>query len=325
MLVLVSLSIMGFCVASSQVGIPSHTSCNLNRLSGNAAWLSVNWVSHPPDKAAIIQLANNATERRLSYLFPFTTYARPDGTFSPTFGFLKDFVSIFRQENRTARILPWIGVPTINRRRFGPPGYIDLMNEAERRSIAQLAASLISDASSDGVHLDVEHVNDGDLGFLLLLQDVRQAIGSDVVLSVAANNWLPVGLNDFPVIDGYKWTGAYYQEVASHVDQIVVMSYDSIMPSAFLYRLWLAEQVKGISRSLARSNVELLMGLTVSREKTLTHRPAAENMLSGLRGICAARNEIFPEAHSVDGIAIYAEWEADEDDWHLWQEWVSHQ
>ena len=65
--------------------------------------------------------------------------------------------------------------------------------------------------------------------------------------------------------------------VADRVDHIAVMSYDSFAFHPALYRLWMREQVRGITKSLAEADAELLMGLSVSRERTSTHRPRAEN------------------------------------------------
>ena len=72
---------------------------------------------------------------------------------------------------------------------------------------------------------------------------------------------------------------------------------------------------------LIGSEVELLMGLSVSRERTLTHWPDAENMRSGLVGICAGLESRHTGRHPVSGVAIYAAWEATTGDWQTWDEW----
>jgi hypothetical protein len=78
------------------------------------------------------------------------------------------------------------------------------------------------------------------------------------------------------------------------------------------------EQVEGISESVEDTDVELLIGISVSGEKTATHHPGAENLASGLTGICAALKD---GRHSIDGVAIYAAWEANAADWVLWDRW----
>ena len=196
-----------------------------------------------------------------------------------------------------------------------------LADPEQRRQIAAFAAWLTDVAGFDGIHLNVEHVDDGDSNYLLLLDEVKEALGRDHILSVASNDWVPDVVNRLPLIGGYKWGGTYLRAVAGRVDQIATMTYDSLMPMPALYRLWLREQVVGISRSLAGSDAELLIGISVSRERTQTHRPEAENMRSGLVGVRAGIDRQPTTAHKVDGVAIYAAWEADEADWELWQDW----
>jgi hypothetical protein len=50
------------------------------RLAQNAAWISVDWTSEPVDANAVTQLAEQAAQLHLRYLFPFTTYVKADGT-----------------------------------------------------------------------------------------------------------------------------------------------------------------------------------------------------------------------------------------------------
>ena len=68
--------------------------------------------------------------------------------------------------------------------------------------------------------------------------------------------------------------------------------------------------------------MELLVGVSVSREKTSTHRPAAENLRNGLAGICAGLSESPPAGPVVDGVARYAAWEAGAVDWETWEGWL---
>lgn len=118
------------------------------------------------------------------------------------------------------------------------------MQQCERRSWRSRSRWL---AGFDGVYLDVERVYSGNEDYLLLLEEVKAAIG-DRILSVAGSYVLPATVNEMPGLQGFKWDGAYYQAVAERMDQIVVMGYDSGMPISALYRLWLREQVRSIER-----------------------------------------------------------------------------
>jgi len=256
----------------------------------------------------------------LRYLFPYTTYVKSDGTFSLSYDHAAEFISQFRQHNQETRLLAWVGVPLENERKLGIQGWVDLSDEKERQAIVALVRTLVDEAGFDGVHLNVETVRDGDASYLLLLEEVREAIGWERILSVAGSYWLPKGMNELPFVEGFKWSGEYYRAVAERVDQIATMTYDSLTPHPALYRPWLREQVRGIGRSVADSEVDLLIGISVSRERTMTHKPSAENMRSGLAGISAGLKGTECE---VDGVAVYAAWEAESTDWQVWEAWLT--
>ncbi len=78
------------------------------------------------------------------------------------------------------------------------------------------------------------------------------------------------------------------------------------------------EQVRGIGRSLTQSQAELLIGISVPRQDTLSHHPNAENLKSGLAGLCAALSD---DSTAVQGVAIYADWEFSSDDRQTWDGW----
>lgn len=291
-----------------------HQDCTLEQ---NAAWISVNWTSNPVDKVAVKDLAEQASKQKIRYLYPYTTYLKADGTFNPTYSQASDFVAQFRDYNEQTYLLAWVGIPLQNDTQIGIQGWVDLSQENERQKIVDFVVHLMQSVNFDGVHLNVETVPDNDPNYLLLLDEVRSALGPEYILSIASTYWLPQAINRLPGVDGYRWSSTYYQAIAKRVDQIATMTYDSLMPHPALYRLWLREQVQGISASLADSDVELLIGVSVSEEVTATHNPNAENLLNGVAGLCAgvAQNTEQPV---VDGIAIYAAWEATQDDWEVW-------
>ncbi len=286
----------------------------------NAAWIGVEWVSEPVDETRVADLAERAAEMHLWTLYPYVTYVRPDGTFNPTYDHADAFVAAFRRHNEETKLLAWIGVPLQNDRILGIDGWVDLADPEARCRIADFAKVMVADAGFDGVHLNVETVQDGNPAYPHLLAEVRDALGPEPVLSVAASSWIPRAVSRLPVVDGYRWSGPTYRAVAARVDQMATMTYDSAMVHPALYRLWMRQQVRGITRALADADVELLIGLSVSRERSLTHRPYAENLRGGLAGVCAG---VARAARPVDGVAIYAAWEADAADWQRWSDWLA--
>lgn len=288
------------------------------RFRQNGAWISVDWVSTPVKDSAVRALAENASKRKIQYLFAYTTYVKPDGTFNPTFDHAPDFVSQFRRFNQEGLVFAWIGIPLRNDHSIGVKGWVDLADPATRQKIVTFVGELMARADFDGVHLNVETVRNNDPAFLHLLDDVRTAIGSKRKISVAASHWMPSALNVLPVLRDFRWTDVYYRQVAKRVDQIVTMTYDSYSPLPAIYRLWVREQVRGISASLSDSPVELLVGISVSKEETLSHHPQVENLQNGLVGVCAD----LLNRSVIDGMAIYADWDFSQSDDKIWNEQI---
>jgi hypothetical protein len=287
------------------------------RFTQNAAWISVDWTSKPIDPIAIRQLAENAKARSLKYLFPYISYLRSDGSFSPSYQHADDFVNMFRKFNKDVQLLAWIGLPLSNDRSIGVQGWIDLSEPDTREQIVQFIADQVGQSGFDGVHINAETVQNSDPYFLNLLDEVRLALGRDKLISISGSHWVPEYINVLPVIRNFRWTSSYYQEVSQRAEQIVTMTYDSYTFHPMLYRLWMREQVKGISSSLNNSDAELLIGISVSQEKTRSHQPAVENLANGLAGLCAGLTD--PKA--VQGIAVYADWEFSQLEWQVWEVW----
>lgn len=265
------------------------------------------------DETSVKQLAQSASTRKLRYLFPFTTYVKSDRSFSPSYSHATEFVSQFRRFNQETLLLAWIGIPL---------KWVDLADKSTRQEIITFVLQLLQEAQFDGIHLDVEAILNNNASYLIFLEEMRSALGPRYIISIAGSQWLPSYLDKLPQInDGQlMWDNEYYQAVADQVDQIAVMAYDSFQSYPAVYRLWLREQARGLNSSLLESGVELLIGISVSREYTPSHDPLSENMQNGLAGVCAGLPAL--KQNKIQGIAIYASWEADQADWRFWDEWI---
>ena len=285
------------------------------KLKTNAAWVSVDWTSRPIDVVRIGQLASDVRNRDIKYLFPYVSYLKRDGTFSKSYDHAGEFVAAYKQVSPQTKLLAWIGLPITNTAHSEMAGWVDLSDAATRRKITTFVADLVHQANFDGVHLNAEPIPGGDTDFLKLLEEIRQMIGAGKMISVAGHHWAPDALTQFPKAD---WTSSYYRTVAEHVDQVVVMAYDSQLTSPALYRLWMREQVKHIAESVAATDAGLLIGISVSQEQTESHHPSAETLVDGLAGLCAG---VPSELGLVKGVAVYADWEFSNADWQVWREW----
>ena len=291
--------------------VPADISGSNCDLADNAAWISVDWTSNPVNASNIQHLASSARERKLRYLFVYTSYLKADGTFSQSDRYATDFVSEFRRFNQDTLLLAWLGVP------LATSDGVNLADASTRDQIAEFAARLVQKAGFDGVHLDVETVLNGDKHYLSLLEEVRNLLGKQPMLSIAGSHWMPEAINAIPGVNHAYWTDSYYQEVAKRVDQIATMTYDSFTSTGAIYRLWMREQIYGISHSVAKNDVKLLVGISVALENSASHHPDVETLTNGLAGMCAGLNEKI-----VDGVAIYADWDFSNADQAVWREWL---
>ena len=154
---------------------------------------------------------------------------------------------------------------------------------------------------------------------LALLDEVRAAIGPRAALSISTPRvWPVLAEAPWPRV-GPVWRADYYREVARRVDQTAIMTYDSYMPHPALYRAWQRWQVIEASRAVDGVGAQLLIGVPTSEEATRSHRPAAENITSGLLGLVDGLNDAAARPSAVAGAAIYPEWETDEAEWDLYE------
>lgn len=282
----------------------------------NAAWLDVDWVNEPKTPEQIAGLVRDLQAHQIRYAYVYVSYLKDSGSFNSTYAYAATFVRAVKAIDPALSVQAWIGLPVRGHSILASGGYVDLGNPSTRDTIAALCAQMTGQAGFDGVHLDPEPIATGDGDLLTLLDQVRQAIGPQATLSLAARHIQPV-LPDLPVpaIDTFLWRGEYYRQVAARVDQIALMSYDSHLPLPQFYRLWVRFQVIGISNALTDHPPQILIGISPSQERTSSHWPSAENMTTGLEGIVDGLNDRATTFRAIEGVAIYAQWEASPADW----------
>ncbi len=290
----------------------NHAGTHFNR-GQNAAWLSVDWSKDAHTQDEIRALADEMSQHQIQTIFVYVSYLKPGGYFNPTFEHAAEFVRIYRATKPDAIIEAWIGIPLNKPGLFH--GYVQIDTPSVRGQVAEFCGKLVHELGFDGIHLDPEPIPSGDEDTLLLLDEVRAAIGPDKILSLATRKIIPVW-NDAPLSSVIGlWKGNYYRRVAAHLDEIVVMNYDSTMRSPWLYEQWVHFQVIGITRALRGTRARLLFGVPTSEEETFGHQPQAENMHSGLRGIIAGLNDAETLPDRLSGVAIYPHWETDAAEW----------
>lgn len=282
----------------------------------NAIWLDVDWVMEPHRSDEVASLADELARREVRNVFVFVSYLKSDGDFNPTYSYAADFVRAIKAAQPHLNVQAWIGLPLTESGLFPPPGHVDLRDQVTRQRIVEFSAVMVGRVGFDGIHLDPEPIRSGNADVLALLEEIRDAIGPQSTRSMAGRRIRPFRLGlELPFTDTLAWHASYYREVAKRVDQVAVMTYDSYLPFPELYRQWVRFQVIEASQALDGLAVDLLVGVPTSEERTASHWPSAENLLSGLLGVTDGLNDLATRPSVVTGVAVYPHWETDADEW----------
>ena len=189
-------------------------------------------------------------------------------------------------------------------------GTVDLGDLGQRQRIVAECRGLV-DEGFDGVHVNIEPVNDGNDDFLALLRALRTAVGEDRILSLSAIRPAPFAL---PVAPNFVWSIDYYRRVALVADQIVVMAYDTALPTPGLYRRYVAYAAEAGTEAILKSRsscppahgrADLRRDGAHAPGRVETPENAILGIVDGLRGLGGGG--------TFEGVALYAEWTTDPD------------
>ncbi len=281
----------------------------------NAVWLEHRWLERDHPVSEMEELLRRLHAHGVRYLFPHLIPFNAAGRL-PVHSReqMRRFLETTRRVSPELQVLPWVGGLRLGYRRQRV-GTVDLPDLGQRQRIVAECRGLI-DEGFDGVHLNVEPVADGDVDFLALLRALRTAVG-DKTLSISA---IRPGPAQLPFAPNFLWTPEYYARLGAIVDQIVVMAYDTALPTAPLYRRYAQWSAATVTRTLeaASPRVRVLLGVPTYDETGLMHRGHVEvpehaipGIVAGLRGLGAGG--------TFEGIALYAEWTTDAREWAVYE------
>lgn len=297
---------------------------NQRRSQGrNALWVAHQWVGEHHTSREYVELATRLKENGITDAFFHVGPLNSAGTIDQErYPHAASLIENVKQMYPEVRVQAWIG--QVERKGGGP---LDLSDARVRDRIVQTATDFL-DMGFDGVHYNIEPVFSGDRDFIDLLQRTREITrASSKVVSVAADELEPLpGAERFVRVFAKQagfWNKEYYLEVAASVDQIAVMMYDTALPTAWLYGSLVEWETTSLV-DLLGGQVTLFMGVPSYEDERWTFNPGAENVQSALRGIQKGLEHLDEQEMENFGVAIYAEWTTDEEEWELYrQEWLS--
>jgi hypothetical protein len=176
----------------------------------------------------------------------------------------------------------------------------------------------ITDLGADGVHINVEPLPSQEPGYLELLRTVKEAIGADKTLSIAA--YPPTTpLHPFPQV---HWTLDFTKDVCMVADELVVMGYDTALTDPTAYEGLMATWTEDLLETLPApkdGGCEIVMGVPAYEDDKAYHRPNVENIEHGIRGVNQGLERLDEVPHHFRGIAVYSSWTTDADEWDTYQ------
>ena len=282
----------------------------------NAVWLEHRWLERRHPDTEMEALFARLHARGIVYAYPHVIPFDEAGRLpSHDREQMRSFLAAARRTAPEVKVLPWIGGLRRGYRRQRS-GTIELDSLAQRQRIVAEARGLV-DEGFDGVHLNVEPVDDGNDAFLALLRALRTAVGPGRVLSIAATRPAPWGL---PRAPNFAWSPDYYARVATTVDQIVIMAYDTALPTASLYRRYVRWAARSVAGALDASGSEarVLMGIPTYEPYGFMHRRGVETPENALAGVVAGLRGLGAGG-TFEGVALYAEWTTDAAEWSAYE------
>jgi hypothetical protein len=282
----------------------------------NAVWLEHRWLERAHAEAEMLSLFERLRHRGIAYAYPHVIPFDAEGNL-PRHDReqMRAFLAAARRAAPELRVLPWVGGLRAGYKRQRT-GTLRLDDLAQRQRLVAEVRGLV-DEGFDGIHLNVEPVNDGNVEFLALLRALRTAVGPAHVFSVAAIRPAPFGLRPAP---NFAWSPDYYARVAGIVDQVVIMSYDTALPTAASYRRYLKWASSSVAGALDAEGAEarVLMGVPTYDSYGFMHRAGVETPENALLGIVAGLRGLGAGG-TFEGVALYAEWTTDERDWAVYE------
>ncbi|GGS79294.1 hypothetical protein [Streptomyces cinerochromogenes] len=288
----------------------------------DALWLGHAWVDGRKTGKDVKALARRLSDTGIRDLYVHAGPLEHDGTL-PASAYPKArwLTAAVHRELPGVRVQAWLGDKLASE---GPEG-LRLDRPATRAAVLDSTRSVLA-AGFQGAHFDLEPLHSGDRDYLGLLDDLRELTHArGAVLSVAAHQIdpLPAFHSFWGATTGHPkwWSQAYFGQVARRVDQIAVMSYDTMQPLQSLYGGYVAQQTS-LALEVTPEGTDLLMGLPFYHENRFGHWAHAETVPAAVRGVRLGLSRTDADRARF-GVALYVDFAATEDDWTAYRkDWV---
>ncbi|MET8451776.1 hypothetical protein [Streptomyces sp. NPDC005209] len=289
----------------------------------DAIWLGHAWVDGRRTDADVTALAHRLRGTGIRDLYVHSGPLEHDGTLPESaYPKARRLIAAVHRELPGIRVQAWLGDKLASE---GPDGL--RLERADTRAAVVRSTRQILAAGFEGAHFDLEPLHSGDRHYLSLLDDLR-AVTRDrhALLSVAAHQIdpLPAFHSFWGATTGHPkwWSQAYFGQVARRVDQIAVMSYDTMQPLESLYGGYVAQQTS-LALEVTPPTTDLLMGLPFYHENRFGHWAHAETVPAAVRGVRLGLSRTDADRARF-GVALYVDFAATEADWTAYRKGWTH-
>ncbi|PAZ11753.1 hypothetical protein CLM62_34020 [Streptomyces sp. SA15] len=288
----------------------------------DAIWLGHAWVDGRKKDADVTGLARRLETTGIRDLYVHSGPLEHDGTLpASVYPRARWFIDAVHREAPGIRVQAWLGDVLATE----SPDGMRLERPATRAAVVASARQILA-TGFDGVHFDLEPLHSGDRHYLTLLDSLRRVTRAQgAQLSIAAHQIDPVpAFHSFwGTFTGHPkwWSQEFFGQVARRVDQIAVMSYDTMQPLESTYGGYVAQQTS-LALEVTPQSTDLLMGLPFFHENRFGHWSHAETVPAAVRGVRLGLSRTDADRANF-GVALYVDFAAKEGDWTAYREgWV---
>jgi hypothetical protein len=280
----------------------------------DAEWLGHAWVDGRKTMSDVDRLAEQLIQTGIRDLFVHAGPFSDDGSLDPALRpQARWLIRAIHTTMPGIRVQAWLGAHPV-------PGQLDLASPQTRARVLEASGQVLDDGF-DGIHYDFEPLVDGNEDLLSMLRQAHEMTRQrHVVLSVSATRsepWPGVGAA-LARLGLPLWSAPYLHQVASSVDQVAIMAYDSGLIDEASYGGYVRRTTQSALREVP-AGVELLIGVPVYDDRTLYHHPSVETLRAALRGV---RLALATTTRKV-GVALYVDFTVTPDDWTTYRrEWT---
>ncbi|MEU6218177.1 hypothetical protein ABZ845_11765 [Streptomyces sp. NPDC047022] len=303
----------------NDMGDPADGTYTRNR---DAIWLGHAWIDGRKSDADVEALARRLRGTGIRDLYVHSGPLEDDGTL-PASDYPKArwLIGAVHRLLPGVRVQAWLGDKLASE----SPDGLRLDRAATRAAVVRSTREILA-VGFEGAHFDLEPLHSGDRDYLSLLDDLRRETHArHALLSVAAHQIdpLPAFHSFWGTTTGHPkwWSQAYFGQVARRVDQIAVMSYDTMQPLESLYGGYVAQQTS-LALEVTPPSTDLLMGLPFYHENRFGHWARAETVPAAVRGVRLGLSRTDADRPRF-GVALYVDFAATEGDWTAYKDdWV---